>query len=303
MGADWFAVANPAAGGGRGTRIATEIAAKLDRAGVRHRLTTSERPGHASVLSAAAARDGCRHFLAIGGDGTLHDLVNGVLSSGIAPGEATFGLVPVGRGNDWARSQAIPRAVDQAVKVLAEGRSIAHDVGTLDSVDPGAGAARRYFVNAAGVGFDAHVVRRTSGRSMGKLSYLASLPGSLLSFAAPELEVSAGGRRFSGPAFMAFASINRYCGGGMLVAPAAVCDDGLLDILVLGRISLPELLLNVHRLYDGSLPRHPKARTFRAESLEVSGPAPVESEADGELAGASPIRFGLLPKHIRVVVP
>lgn len=294
---NWFAVANPAAGGGRDPAA---IAARLRRFGLAHHLAVSERASHAVELAAAAARSGARHFLAIGGDGTLHDMVNGVLGSGVvAAGEATFGLLPVGRGNDWARTHAIPHKLDRALAVLAAERTIEHDVGTVLPVD----GRLRYFINAAGAGFDAHVVRRTQGRRMGKLSYLAALPASLLSYRAPELVVHGEANHIAGRAFMAFASINRYCGGGMLVAPSAICDDGLLDVMVLGEISLVELALNARRLYDGTLPAHPKVRTFRAASLEVSGPQPVEAEADGELVGASPIRFGLLPRHIRVVVP
>jgi YegS/Rv2252/BmrU family lipid kinase len=297
MTTNWFAVANPAAGGGRDVAA---IAARLRRSGLAHDLACSDRAGHAVELAAAAARAGARHFLAIGGDGTLHDLVNGVLGSGaVSAAEATFGLLPLGRGNDWARTHGIPGRLDLALEVLSAGRTLEHDVGTVMPAD----GRMRYFINAAGVGFDAHVVRRTLGRRMGKLSYLASLPASLLTYRAPELVVHAEGHHFAGRAFMAFASINRYCGGGMLVAPSALCDDGLLDVMVLGEISLAELALNVGRLYDGTLPAHPKVRTFRTPVLEVSGPRPVEAEADGELIGTSPIRFGLLPRHIRVIVP
>lgn len=304
MEGSWFAVFNPVSGGGRGARDIRRIAASLRREGVGIELAASDRPGHAAELAAAAARAGARRFLAIGGDGTLHEMVNGVLGSGAAgQAQATFALIPVGRGNDWARTHAIPRHHARAAAVVAAGKSIPHDVGLIRLAGGADGAPPRYFINAAGAGFDAHVVGRTRGRDLGMLSYMAALPASLLTFRAPELEVRTDETMVRGRYFMAFASINRYCGGGMLVAPEARFDDGLLDITVLAEISLPELLLNIKKLYDGTLPSHPKVRTFRSRTLEVGGPAPVEAEADGELVGATPIRFEVLPRHIRVVVP
>lgn len=299
MDGKWFAVANPASGGGRGARDFDKIAAELNAAKIPSDVVRSERSGHVTELVTSAARAGYRRFLAIGGDGTLSEALNGILGAGVGAGEATLALIPVGRGNDWARTFAIPRNYAQAVKVLAAGNSILHDVGFAEAP----GGSRRHFLNCAGAGFDAHVVQRTHGRDLGMLSYMAALPGSLLTYRAPELDIRADGQHHAGRLFMAFASINRYCGGGMLVAPAAVCDDGLLDITLLDEISLPELLLNIKKLYDGSLPSHRKVRTFRTSSLEISGPAPVPCEADGESIGATPVRFGVLPRHIRVIAP
>lgn len=296
----WFAISNPASGGGRGRRDFDRIAAQLRAARLDVEIVRSERPGQVSELSASAVGAGFRSFLAIGGDGTLGEMLNGILAPGLLQaGEATLGLIPVGRGNDWARSFSVPRDYGGAAEVLALGHGRLHDVGFAQTPD----GARRYFLNCAGAGFDAHVVQRTQGRDLGMLSYMLALPGSLLSYRAPVLKIDAEGHRIEGRMFMAFASINRYCGGGMLVAPDAVCDDGLLDITLLDEVTLPDLLLNIKKLYDGSLPRYRKVRSFRAASLEVSGPVPVACEADGEMAGATPVRLGVLPRHVRVIVP
>ena len=296
----WFAVANPASGGGRGARDFGRIVAELGAAKIAYEIARSERSGHVTELAASAVRAGYRRLLAIGGDGTLNEALNGILGTGlVGAGEATLALIPVGRGNDWARTFAIPRDYAKAAKVLAAGHSLLHDVGLAETP----GGSRRYFLNCAGAGFDAHVVQRTHGRDLGMLSYMAALPGSLLTYRAPELDVAAEGQRHAGRLFMAFASINRYCGGGMLVAPSAACDDGLLDITLLDEISLPELLLNIRKLYDGSLPSHRKVRAFRTASLEISGPAPVPCEADGESIGETPVRLSVLPRHLRVVAP
>ncbi|MGQ0579586.1 MAG: diacylglycerol/lipid kinase family protein [Betaproteobacteria bacterium] len=297
---EWFAVSNPVAGGGRGARDRGRIATLLREAGLAVELAASEYQGHAMKLATDAARSGFRKFLAIGGDGTLNEMLNGALASGAGEGEAVFGLVPVGRGNDWARTHRIPTRYRDAIAVLARGRKLDHDVGVAEvAVDK----RRRFFMNAAGVGFDAHVVERTHSDRLGAVSYLLALPASLLSFRAPELELRFEQQSISGKVFLVFASVNRYCGGGMLVAPRAEFDDGLFDLTVVDQVSLWELLLNLKKLFDGTLPTYRKVRTYRTRWVEMSGPVPVNSEADGELIGATPIRFSLLPRYVKVVVP
>jgi diacylglycerol kinase family enzyme len=117
------------------------------------------------------------------------------------------------------------------------------------------------------------------------------------------LDLNMAERTISGKVFMAVASVNRFFGGGMLVAPDARFDDGLFDVTVVDEISLPELLLNIRKLFDGTLPSYRKVYTLRTAAIEVSGPQAAQGEADGELIGPTPMRFSLLPRHIRVVVP
>ncbi len=296
----WFAVSNPASGGGRGSRDRERIATLLRESGLDMDMAASEYQGHTLKLAADAARSGFRKFLAIGGDGTLNEMLNGALASGAGEGEALFGLVPVGRGNDWARTHRIPTRYRDAVAVLRRGRAVDHDVGVADI---GTQGLRRFFINAAGAGFDAHVVERTRDDRLGAVSYLLALPASLLSYHAPELVLRFDQQNISGKVFLAFASVNKYCGGGMLVAPHAEFDDGLLDVTVVNEVSVWELLLNLKKLFDGTLPSYRKVRTFRTRSVEIAGPVPVNSEADGELIGTTPIRFSVLPRYVKVVVP
>jgi len=297
----WFAVSNPVSGGGRGARDREQIAALVRGSGLDVKLVASDYHGHTTKLAAEAARLGYRRFLAIGGDGTLNEMLNGALAAGVVgKGEAVFGLVPVGRGNDWARTHRIPTRYRDAIAVLSCGRTHPHDVGVAEMATD---RSRRLFINAAGAGFDAHVVERTRDGRLGAVSYLLALPASLLSFRAPELDLRSEQQAISGKVFLAFASVNKYCGGGMLIAPRAEFDDGLLDVTVVSEVSLWELLLNVKKLFDGTLPSYRKVRTFRTPSVEISGPIPVNSEADGELIGATPIRFSMMPRYIKVAVP
>ena len=149
---------------------------------------------------------------------------------------------------------------------------------------------------------DAHVLTLAQGDRFGALTYLAALPAGFATYRCPELEITGKGEKHTGKVFVAFAAIGRYCGGGMLVAPRALPDDGLLDVVVVSDISSWELLLNIRRLFDGSIEAYRKLRVFRARSVEIAGPVPVATEVDGELQSATPARLSLL-ERVRVAVP
>jgi YegS/Rv2252/BmrU family lipid kinase len=296
----WFAVLNPVSGGGRGRRHRGRIEACLREAGIDVHLEVSQHPGHTIELARAAASNGFRRFIAIGGDGTLNELVNGAQDSDTAnQREIQLALIPVGRGNDWARTHRIPGGYAAAAGVVARGRAIAHDLGVAEDRKGGV----RYFVNVAGVGFDAHVVRLTRDARMGALTYLAALPRALMRYRASMLEIVSSEARLEGDMFVAFAAVGRYCGGGMLVAPDALFDDGLLDVTVVRDISRLELLRNLRRLFDGSVKSYAKVETLRTRKVEIEATPPVDCQADGELLASTPVRFSVIPHAVRVMVP
>lgn len=299
----WFAILNPKSGGGRAARDRTRIENELRRAGVSYDLEVSAHAGHATRLAEQAASRGYRKFLCIGGDGTVNEVLNGALGSGtVEADELTLAIVPVGRGNDWARGRAIPRRYGAAVELVAHGSTIAHDVGVIEHAADDA-RPMRHFLNVAGAGFDAHVVSMVHSDKWGALTYLAALPAGFASYRCPELEISGNGETNTGKVFVIFAAIGRYCGGGMSIAPRASPADGLLDVVVIGEISKWELVLNIRRLFDGSIGTHKKVRTFRSDAVEIAGPVPVTTEVDGELCPTTPARISLLERQIRVAAP
>ncbi len=298
----WLALLNPVSASGRGARERPRIERALRDANVPFQLEVAAFPGHAKELVHKAAVAGVRRFIAIGGDGTLHEVVNGIFSAGLPPGSATVGLIPLGRGNDWARMSRIPRAVESAADLIGRARAVLHDVGIVELDAPGPGAVR-YFINVAGVGFDAHVVERTRAVRLGRLTYLAGLLRGFLTFRAPSISLVTGEVRREGPMFLAFAALGRYCGAGMLVAPDASPSDGLFDVVTVDALTKLELLVNLRRLFDGTLTRHPKVQLVRSASLRVDATPPAQVEADGELLGRTPVTFRVLPGAVRMVVP
>jgi YegS/Rv2252/BmrU family lipid kinase len=304
---DWVAVLNPASGGGRALRGRAAIDACLRDAGVAYTLALSEYPGHTIQLAAEFARKGFSRFVAIGGDGTLNEIVTGLYgdaADAAAGGRAPFtlALLPVGRGNDWARTHAIPARWAEAAALLRGGRLVAHDVGLIDLIRDGR-ASRRCFINVAGVGFDAYVVEKTRSTRLGPLTYLAGLLRGFAGYKAPRMRILAQGEDSEAALFVVFAALGRYCGGGMHVAPQARTDDGLLDVTLIGQMGKLELLANLRRLFDGSILEYRRVRSLRVPRLEVRCAEPVGVQADGEWIGEAPVIFSVLPRALQVVVP
>jgi YegS/Rv2252/BmrU family lipid kinase len=283
-------------------RQRARIEAALRARGVAYRMHVSEHAGHAIQLAREAGEAGCAGYIAVGGDGTLNELLNGALSAPARASTPVLALMPVGRGDDWARTFAIPRDIEGAAALIAQGRTVQQDIGlaTFDHAGPG---AKRQFMNVAGAGFDAYVVAQTQALRLGPLTYLAGLLRGFATFKPPRMTVTTETGVEHAPMFLAFAALGRYCGGGMHIAPDAQTDDGLFEVVTVGAVGKIELALNLRRLFDGTLPDYRKVCVVRSARVRVESDPPSRVEADGELLGETPVTFSVLPRAVRVIVP
>ncbi|MCX7893416.1 MAG: diacylglycerol kinase family lipid kinase [Burkholderiales bacterium] len=297
----WLAVVNPAAGRGRGLRTLPALEAEMRRACLSMEVRTTARRGHAVAIAAGALAAGYRRFLAVGGDGTVNEVANGLLGAGAVRGtEITLGTLPVGTGNDWARTHALPRRVPEVVRLLAGGRTVVHDAGVV-ACRAGGQETRRFFVNMAGVGIDAHILQRLGEGKGGTWSYLAALLAGLRTFASPALEIAGPDFLFRGRALAVFMGPGRYCGGGLEIAPHAAVDDGTLHMTLVRHMSALQVLVSLPRLFNGTVPQSPHVVARRVSSLEIASDPPAGVEVDGEVIGTTPARVAILPRAIRAV--
>ena len=298
---EWLVLVNPVSGRGQALRRQPEIARLLDAQGMRHRFAVSLFHEHAIDLVADAVRTGCRRVLVAGGDGSLNEALNGILRQQEVPADRVLlATLPVGTGNDWARSHGVPRDWPAAVALAARGHSALHDVGAADFD----GGTRRWFLNVAGLGFDAAVVERKMARGFGPLAYMLGLLGALWSYRPVSVRISHDGAAPRNARILVlFAALGRHCGGGMLIAPRAMADDGLFDSVLVHAMSRLEVLANLRKLFDGTLPEHPKVDTAPCGTLRIEAQAMLGVEADGELVGHTPVTFRVVPHAVRVVIP
>jgi YegS/Rv2252/BmrU family lipid kinase len=295
----WLAVMNPVAGRGRAARAWPALAAAFESNAVAVELVTTSACGEATRVVADAIARGKRRVLAVGGDGTVHEVLNGLVG---APARMTLAVAPFGTGNDWARGRGIPRDAQGIAAMLAAGRTLAHDVGQID-FQVGARRERRHFINLAGVGYDAYVLENMPQRGPRALAYLAAVIGGLLRYRPALTTIDAGGVRRTGRYFAAFAAIGRYAGGGMQFAPNAKPDDGLVDLVTIDHLGILATLARLPKIYTGRLLADPAVYWQATESLLIATDEPVRVEADGQLLGTTPARIRTLRRAIDVVVP
>lgn len=300
--ARWFVTVNAASGGGRSRRLWPVLAAALRAEGVGFEAAVTRERGHGEALAAAAVRGGFRRLLAVGGDGTLHETLNGALDAArpAAAERLVLAVAPSGTGNDWARGRGVPREPLALARGIARAATVPCDVGRIvftGTVPP----RSRYFLNVAGAGLDAHVLASLPRGPARRLAYLVGVVRALRAFRPPEFSLRVGTRQERGPRLLVLAANGPYCGNGMRLAPDARPDDGLLDVVSIAPLPLHSALLRLPRLFDGRLAREPWVRTDRVAALEIGAEPPAPVEADGELIGTTPIRIEVLPAALRVL--
>jgi YegS/Rv2252/BmrU family lipid kinase len=305
-------VCNPVSGLGRGLERLGVVQRAFDAKGVSYRAETTARQGDAARLAYSASRAGCSAVVVIGGDGTLFEVVNGVM--GFAGPEAgqhglslvAVGLVQAGRGSDFGRSVGVPSDVEAACARLLEGRTRTVDLGHVSYTTFSGKPRARYFINAAGMGFDAEVTLRSNAvpRMLGgTVPYLSSLLTTLVTYRNKRLLVSVDkGDARQARANSIIVANGQYFGGGMKIAPDAELSDGLFDVVTLGDLGKIDLVRNVPRVYDGSHITHPKVSVQRASQVEINSPDRLLLQADGEVLGTAPARFTVIPGAIRLIV-
>ncbi len=314
-------IAHAGAGRGAFARRWPPVAAALSARGLAHLVELTTRPGEATELARRAAAEGARLVVAVGGDGTLHEVANGLLDG---PHKPMVGLVSAGRGSDYARGAGM--ATDPAVQVDRFARALEGDTSVVHAVDAGevhyrltqrVGARvvdgstgdsnRRWFVNAAGAGISPFIARRVSRFPARLGAYLYTVAGLVTIIDWRDRLVELGwddGSRDELPVESVEVALGPYEGGGMWVAPGADPSDGLFDVVVVGAMSRIETLTFSWRIRSGDHLRSTAVSVRRSRSLTIRALdelGAIYLQADGELLGRDPFRFDIVPAALRLV--
>ncbi len=268
-----------------------DTAERLRARGLTPELLATSRPGHAVELARAASRTRPSLVIAVGGDGTLRDVAEGLLGA-----EVPIALVPAGTGNDLARTLGIPRDPAAALEVALEGAEERLDAWTWNDT---------LYVNIAGIGLDAAVaeaVNHRFRRLRGVAAYVAGFLSVFPRYPPFDLTLTWEGGGWSGRVWLAAFANGRCYGGGMQIAPGADPADGLLDMVVIEAIPRPALLRQFPKLFTGEHIRHPAVHIFRAPGVRVEC-ARHTATIDGELLGESPAVIARCPHAVLVRVP
>lgn len=291
------AIVNPVAGRGAGTRLRARALPELRRLFLGLHELTTERPGHATELASAARDSGL--VIAVGGDGTVREV-----AAGLAGSTAELAVIPCGSGNDFDKNVGIPRDLDAACRLAAEGRARPLDLVRITARGE-AGEQEWLCANAAGFGFDALVIEhaRSFRRLRGMPLYLAAVFRAVRSYTCPRVRVTVGDKTWQQPVLLLAAANGRCYGGGMKIAPEAEPDDGQLEICVIDEVGRLTVLRDLPSFIEGTHVRLPEVRMLRAPRLELEFEDPCPLQLDGDLvdtAGYNRFAIEVLPRVLRV---
>lgn len=303
----WFAIVNPVAGKGHGLSDWPIISKHLHDNEIAYDAVFTERKYHATELAVMAVNKGYRNIIVVGGDGTLHEVVNGLfIQKRCRPLDVTLAVIAVGTGNDWIRMYGIPRKYTESIRSIVSGNTFLQDVAKISYYESMV-YQERYMANVAGVGFDALVNRKYNKiKERGYYNpwmYLLSMFIALFTYRAKLFKIWVDGAKVvDSMVFSGAVGIGKYNGGGMQQTPMAVADDGLMDLTVIRRIGKLAVFYHMKSLYNGNIYRVPRTMFLRGSKMRIETYPESNIEIDGEALGYSPFEFTVIPKAIKVIV-
>ena len=308
----WLVIVNPKASVGKCEKDWPQIKQLLVNEGIEFDSVLTEYPQHAiEIVRNAIVEKGYRKFIAVGGDGTNNEVINGIFTQDQVPSnEITMAALPIGTGNDWQRTFDIPLEYDKVIKIIKAGHTFAHDIGKLTYYNDG-DSKTRFFLNAAGTGLDEMVCHSTNEMKQkgkgGTVRYLISLVKCILTYKVTRVQLTVDDELVFDDNILSLSLGNcRFNGGGMMMMPHAVPNDGLFDITVIKKVSIFKFAANVKNLYDGSfIEKINEVQTFRGRKVRIVSipPHSLKVETEGENLKNSPFDFEMLPKAINTIVP
>ena len=274
---------------GKGARVTEQVAAAMKRRGMDFDLHVTTGPMDATRAAVQAiGRYGA--VVAVGGDGTMNEV-----TQGLAHTDVPLGVVPGGSGNDFIRSLSMPRGIEEIVGVIERGHTRTIDLGRVNG---------KLFINGMGIGFDAvvNIESRKFKRLKGLPAYFAAFLKTIVGYRPLVARITAGDKSFHGSTLMVTIGNGRACGGGFLLTPRATPDDGLLDLSVIEPMWLPVLMWHLPKVFLGTIDRVKYCTSIKARSILVEGDEPLPSHMDGEVFSTSERSYEIvvLPKAMKV---
>ncbi len=296
-------VLNPSAGRGVTAKRAKDLRRLLRERDVQGEIVFTTRPGEATEL---ARKAGSKYVVAVGGDGTVNEVANGLVGTG-----KVMGVIPSGSGNDFVKMLKLGRGMASAVDCLMRKETLVVDVGTVacsGGISPGCSPPEtRYFVNGVGIGFDAAVSARTREikHLRGTILYLVAVFQMLGKYVPPTFTISTDGLQLEPARNLLIAIGNGTCaGGGFYLTPQARIDDGLLDVCLVDAISVPSILRLMPKVMRGKHVGEKPVKFLQTKEIAFLGDRDFYVHADGEMVGRNirEVRISLQPRQLEVIV-
>lgn len=297
----WFVIINPKAGNGAALKQWPKIETLLKSNHFNFEFAFTNYSGHACEIVLNAANKGFLNIICVGGDGTLHAVVNGLmLQNKVESSAITIGVIPIGTGNDWVKTHNIPHKIEAAILLIKKKKIKVQDIGKIDFMDSNRPSV--YFNNLAGIGFDGLVAKKTEKlKHLGKLSYLIAACQALLSFKNFDVEIIYKQNKLTTKSLMVLVGLCNYSGGGMQLTDTPDVTDGLFDVSNVINFNTWDFIKNLPKLYNGKVRRAKKVKTFKTDNLLILTnyrSSDFYIQADGEILEAENVNISILKKAL-----
>jgi diacylglycerol kinase (ATP) len=283
-------IANPRAGHGRGARAIKELQSLLKAKGIEYELFQTQYSGHATALARNLAEKGEPRTVVFGGDGTISEVVNAAVNS-----EMELGLISVGTGNDLARSLGLPyNQPEKALEVILRGQPTRIDVGWEQE---------RCFISTLGLGFPAIIAQEANKMRYlkGPTAFFIATYKAIRHLQPIPVTIALDDVTLNGNCTSILIQNTPFCGGGLLMAPAAQINDGLFDVVVVNDIGKTDLMLNFPKIYSGRHLQHPKFSLYRSRSVKIDTPMNLSKMFDGDIYGQAPVNAKVLRGALSII--
>ena len=302
----WQIILNPNALLRQSRKFWKDIENKLQEVQIKYYLHETSTIDEAYETIIKLCQKGERHFIIAGGDGSLNIFANAVMKSQVNSSEIYAALIPLGTGNDWSRSHGYSNRYLDAIDALVQGNFTNHDVGLVETVVNHQVIDARYFVNIAGFGFDGAVISNASKKTtkfFPKQLYLINLLKTLLAYKPQMVTLTSNESTVTKNIFTIAAGIGQYNGNGMRQCPEAVSNDGLLDVVIIEKVSVIKVLLNIKNLFKGTHVKNLKeVSMMRTNYLEINTEPFIPGEVEGELLTVGNYRIRCLDSAINCLI-
>lgn len=303
MSSKWFAIVNPISGRGKSLKELYKLQKLFIKYDTEVIFEVTSYAHHEHILVQNAIERGFRKIISIGGDGTLHHVINGIMSQTLVEtSKITVAVIPFGTGNDWVKTYNIPKNKNKSILNICKEKTIYQDIGIINVISEN---KIIYFNNAAGVGFDAFVVNKIDRfKALGAIGYLLGAILSFFSYTSSNVKVTLDEKIMELPLFMLSIGICRYSGGGMQLTDYKNHKNGLFDITLMKNILLLKVILKINYLFNGKLKHFKEVVTFQNKQIkvEIKDDKKPFIQADGEIIGSGDVEFNLHKGAIKFVV-
>ena len=301
MSNSWFIIANPTSGNRNFSKQWKEIQQLLTAKKIDFSVAFTQFSKHEIKLVDTAINQGFRNIISIGGDGTLHHVVNGImLQRYVKTSDITIAVIPLGTGNDWIKTYNIPNNIEKAIEIIHQKKTILQDIGVLESKNK----TITYFNNLAGLGYDGYIVNKIhSFKKFGAIAYLLAGISGLLFYKKSNFKIIFDDNILETNCLMTLFGICKFSGGGMQFTKDVNPLDGLFDITIAKNLNFIDLIYNIKKLHNGNIVHHKKVETYKTKEITVI-PQTTKPfiQADGELVGIGKVTAKIIEKAVNFVV-